>query len=161
MLSLAFTRRNYNWSPSRRKHWLIFSMAKMYNMGETIVLNYWHHSHSAQSFWSIHSQGFLREHCNALCNRRFVSTDSASAKLIHFVHLFCKIIVVGFCARSVSFMWNFTVKYVERLAHAHYYPCNRYQAFTFCASVCLYVSLRTWKIRPGDEARYYPSIIRF
>ena len=124
----------------------------MYNTGETIVLNYWHCSYSAQSFWSIHSQGFSREQRNAVCNRHFVSTDSASAKLIHFVHVFCKIIVVGFCVRSLSFIWNFTVKYLERLVHVHYYPCNRYQAFIFCASIRTYVLLHTQKIGPGDEA---------
>ena len=127
-------------------------MAKMYNTGETIVLNYWYHSHSAQSFWSIRSQGFLRKQHNAVCSRLFVSTDSASTKLIHFVHVFRKIIVVGFCAHPFGFMWNFTVKYAEWLADAHYYSCNRYQAFIFCTSVCLYVSLRTQKIRPGNEA---------
>ena len=136
MLSLAFAGRNYNWSTSRRKHWLIFSTAKMYNTGETIILNYWHRSQSAQSFWSIGSQGFSREQRNAVCNRHFVSTDSASAKLIH---VFRKIIVVGFHARSLSFMWNFIVKHTERLAHVHYYPCNRYQAFIFA-----HLSIRTF-----------------
>ena len=71
-----------------------------------------------------------------MCVRHFVSTNPASGNmLIHFAHVFRKIIVVGFRARTLSFTWNFTVKYTDRLAHAHYYPCNRYQAFIFRASV--------------------------
>ena len=34
-----------------------------------------------------------------------------------------------------NFTVYFTVKYVNSLVHAHYYPYNRYQAFIFRASV--------------------------
>ena len=89
----------------------------------------------------------LREQRNAVCNRHFVSTDSASAKLIH---VFRKIFVVGFHAHSLSFYMEFySKKYLERLAHVHYYPCL---AFIFCASVHPYISLHMLKMRPGDEA---------
>ena len=48
-----------------------------------------------------------------------------------------RILVV--CIFRVTQLYNFTVyftvKYVNSLVHAHYYPCNRYQAFIFRASV--------------------------
>ena len=43
--------------------------------------------------------------------------------------------IVVVCIFRVTQLCNFTVyftvKYVNSLAHAHYYPCNRYQAFIF------------------------------
>ena len=40
-----------------------------------------------------------------------------------------------------NFTVYFTVKYVNSLAHAHYYPCNRYQAFIFRASIHLFLHM--------------------
>ena len=54
-----------------------------------------------------------------------------------FILVVCIFHVTQLC----HFMVYFTVKYVNILAHAHYYPCNRYHAFIFRASVCPYVSL--------------------
>ena len=61
-----------------------------------------------------------------------------------------RILVV--CIFRVTQLCNFTMKYVNSLAHARYYPCNRYQAFIFHTSIRPSVSLHTQKIRPGDEA---------
>ena len=58
-----------------------------------------------------------------------------------------------------NFTVYFTVKYVNSLVHAHYYPYNRYQAFIFRASVRPFVSLRTRKSRPGDEATFHSAKI--
>ena len=53
-----------------------------------------------------------------------------------------------------NFTVYFTVKYLNSLAHAHYYPCNRYQAFIFRASVRPFCCVRE-KLGLGvrDEAR--------
>lgn len=53
--------------------------------------------------------------------------------------------VHGYVRFSDEFTVQFTVKYTNNLAHAHYHPCNEYQA-AFSSS-----PLHTKK-RPGDEA---------
>ena len=56
------------------------------------------------------------------------------------------LVVCIFCVTQLcNFTVYFTVKYVNSLAHTHYYPCNRYQAFIFRTSVrpfhCVYEKL--------------------
>ena len=47
----------------------------------------------------------------------------------------------------VYFVDEFTVKCTKNVAHAHYYPCDEYEA--------IFSPFRTSREWPGDEARYY------